>query len=164
MLWKVRKRQLTLLEVLVAFSIAVMSIFPLIYPHIIILRQQSLYTEEVEMNHAVKLLFGDIYRHLYQRDIPFNDIMGERRFPIDEQLLKEAGYEKKPRFTGDYRFKFSKGKSNPEKTKAAYIFALIFELKLNGEKRDKPYSYVYELFIYQEAPPSSQEVKVEEED
>ncbi|MEM1283212.1 MAG: hypothetical protein AAGG81_06625, partial [Chlamydiota bacterium] len=64
-----------------------MSIFPLLYPHVFIFRQQSVYTQKIEMNHAVNLMFGEIYRRLYLQEIPLNDVLGEREFQIDESFL-----------------------------------------------------------------------------
>jgi hypothetical protein len=157
-----KRRYLTLLEVLVAFSIVVMSIFPLLYPHVFIFRQQSVYTQKIEMNHAVNLMFGEIYQRLYQQEIPLSEILESREFAIDETLLKMAGYEGRQGFTGDYHFRLVKGKTDDSKSKAAYLVELIFDLKLKGEEPQKIYHFDYTIFIYQESTQSTDEERVDE--
>lgn len=163
-LYRKKRKHLTLIEVLIAFSIVVMSIFPLLYPHVFIFRQQSIYTQKIEMNHAVNLMFGEIYRRLYQQEIPLNDILGEREFLIDEGFLKAVGFDTKPGFSGHYYFNLVKRKTDEDKTKAAYLVDLIFNLQLRGEDKEKRYHFTYSLFVYQESAQSSTEVESDEND
>ncbi len=92
-----------------------------------------------------------------------NDILGERRFQIDEHFLKEVEFDGTPQFTGEYRFKVANGKSDKEKTKAAYLIELIFDLKLKGEEGKPHHSIAYNLLIYQESPPSGN-LEVDDDD
>lgn len=104
------------------------------------------------MDHAVNLMFGEIYRQLYQQEIPINDIVGGKKFIVDEVLLKNSGYEKSPSFTGEYSFHVEKKKADESKTKTAYLLNLIFLLKDKGEEADqKLYHFEYKIFVLHES-------------
>lgn len=143
-----KRRDLTLLEVLIAFSIVVLCIFPLLYPHVAIFRQQSSFIEKIEMDHAVNLLFGKVYEKLYMQEIPIQDILEHKTFPITNELLKEAGYTKKPTFTGTYQFtEKKKEKSNETKSETAYLLTLLFSLTSNQNIKEEPYHFTYKIFL-----------------
>jgi hypothetical protein len=120
------KRPAILLEVLIAFTLIVLCILPLIYPHVFILRSEKKFISTVELDHHVNLLYADRLQKLFQNEIPWQDIENGLEIPIDSRLLESINYKGDLPFTGYY--KFIKEKQNPRKEadKTAYIFHLLF--------------------------------------
>lgn len=157
-----RSSPFTLIEVLISFSLVVIALFPLIYPHTAIYREQIKGLNRVEMNHAVNLLFGELLRELYQQEIPLSDITEGHTFPIGEELLKRAGYEKKPPFTGSYSLNLLKEKHNDERTKSALLTALTFLMR-DRDKSEKVFKFQYLIAINHNATNEGGEGNSEEE-
>jgi hypothetical protein len=152
-----KRRPILLLEVLIAFAIIVLCIFPLIYPHAMMAKSQREFIHKIELDHAVTLLFAQIYQDLLTNKIEWADIEGKKQFEISQQDLQKFSQGKKLPFTGSYSFKpvIHKPKSQTPQETTAYIFTLTFNFqpqyitpKMRFKSRSKAgLKYKYKLFI-----------------
>lgn len=122
---KVRRRFFTLLEVLIAFAIVVLCALPLIYPHSVMLREQHQFVRELELDHAVNLLYGNIAEKLYLNKINWPDL-NNNTFEISEAMLKEAHYDKPLGFKGSFAFIEEKHKPKKIGNYNIFKFNLVF--------------------------------------
>lgn len=145
------KRHLTLLEVLIAFAIILLCIFPLISPHVFMLKAQSEFNQEVELDHAVNLLYVEMLAALQMNEIPWSDIVEGRTIDIDEALLKNTGTGRPFQFKGNYRFTLDDIKSNGDKSRSALLLNLIFSFVPKGMKGEeiekKRRTFSYKVFL-----------------
>jgi len=154
------KRPILLLEVLIAFAIIVLCIFPLIYPHAAMAKSQREFVRKIELDHAVTLLFAQIYQDLYTNRIPWPDIENNKRFEIQSQDLQKYNDNKKLLFRGIYWFEIVKHKPNaktPQETNA-YLINLNFTFYPENEKKEKEIkkknlTYSYTLFVLRDLRP-----------
>lgn len=150
---KLRRRFFSLLEVLIAFALVALCAIPLIYPHTAMLKAQNQFVRELELDHAVNLLYGNVVEKLYLNKINWNDI-NHTTFEITESMLKEAGYDKPLGYKG--KFAFIEEKHKPKKLGNYNLFKynLIFtfipneNLKSGGEAQEKnKRQFKYIVFI-----------------
>lgn len=168
-----KKRPILLLEVLIAFAIIALCIFPLIYPHAVIAKAQKEFIKKIELDHAVSLLYAQIYQDLHRNKIEWSDIMSQRKFEILPEDLKKINDNKNLPFMGEYHFEQVIHKPQTPQDTTAYLFHLIFdfypqhEVRKNKEKNlsKKALQYKYTLFILRDlahqksAEPSPEEKK-----
>lgn len=138
-----------LMEVIIACVIIALVIFPLIEPHVMIFRSQKEFVHEINLDHAVNLLFVDIMQQLYENRIPFEEIEGGKKFPVMTEIWKALGVDSIPPFKGSYFFKESKHKPKNKDPVTAYLFQLnlTFEQIGGDPKKNKPFKYKYDVVI-----------------
>ena len=71
---EVKKRYVSLLEVLIAFALIVLCVLPLIYPHVAMFKSQKAFIRKVELDHVVNLLYAKILEKLYMNSIPWQEL------------------------------------------------------------------------------------------
>lgn len=151
-----KKRHILLLEVLIAFAIIVLCIFPLIYPHAAMAKSQREFIKKIELDHAVSLLFGQIYQDLQRNKIEWNDIEGKRKFEITPDELRTLNHGKSLPYKGYYYFEeiLHKPKRQIQTEATAYLFRLIFKFQPQYESKTKKskksaknFEYKYKVFI-----------------
>ena len=123
LLIRFKRRTILLLEVLIAFAIIVLWVFPLIYPHAAMARSQREFIKKIELDHAVTLLFAQVYQDLLTNKIEWNDIESKRRFEITPQDLQKLNRWSSLPFKGYYYFEpvIHKPKSQTPQETTAYI-------------------------------------------
>ena len=137
----VKKRPLTLLEVLIAFALIVIAIFPLVEPRVGIVRQEAQMVRVAQLNHTVNRLYGALLVQLYRNEVAIDFITkDEVTYPFDEKLLKEAGVAA----TLEGMYILTQLKSKQKEGKGAYLFSVIFAFP-GVEKR-----WEYRVAIYRE--------------
>lgn len=151
-----KRRHILLLEVMIAFAIILLCIFPLLYPHVMIAKAQKEFIQKIELDHAVTLLFGQVYQDLLSNKIEWRDIEGMRKFDVSDEELKKYNQDRFLPFKGSYRFKKIKQKppasQNPEATANLYEITFSFA-KLNTLKnkltksKNNTSKYVYQVYI-----------------
>jgi len=147
----IKKRHFLLLEVLIAFSLIVLCVFPLLAPHAFILRSQALFIKKIELDHLVNLIYGQITENLYFNKIPWKDIEEETKFPITEELLTEMALPFPTTYQGTYSFKIARRKP-PKKEDTPdppYILNML-ELNLTFKLPDTQspaLEYQYMIFV-----------------
>lgn len=122
---KVSKRPVLLLEVMIAFILIVMSILPLIYPHTYILKAQTRFIRQVELDHFVNLLYADLTEKMYRNEIPWSQLVEGAEFeigPLDYERLNVARLP----FKGIYRFGETKRKPQQDAAFSVHLMRLDF--------------------------------------
>lgn len=168
-----KKRPILLLEVLIAFAIIVLCIFPLIYPHAAMARAQREFIKKIELDHAVTLLFAQIYQDLLTNKIQWEDIEGKRKFEVTPLELQKLNKGSQLPFAGYYRFEpvIHKPKSQTPQETTAYIFDLVLKfhpsmegkkIRLKGQSK-KSQKYKYKIFLLRDLRPAKEPVKQEAE-
>jgi hypothetical protein len=157
---------------MIALAIIVLCIFPLLYPHAALARAQREFLHKIHLDHAVSLVFADIYHDLLNNKISWDAIQNKTHFEIDPTLLNRYAGKKLP-FNGYYYFEKEKQKpkSNDPQENYAYLFRLHFVFSpLNSkDKTPKKTEYIYKIFIFRdlrtnktsETPPNNSEEEAE---
>ena len=160
---KIHKRHMSLIEVLISFSLVVLCIFPLLFPHVFILKEYRTFIDKIELDHEVNLLYGKVLERLYKNEIPWNTIMNQQEIPINETEFSE-----KIPFNGSYRFTIDKIKSSEDKSNSAVLASLIFTFIHNNEvaidKKSKTLDYKFSVFLLQKLNASVQIPESEDEE
>lgn len=138
---KVTRRYSLLLEVLIAFTIVVLCILPLLYPHVSILRSQQDMVNTVELDHMVNLLYAKTLEKLYLNEIPWSTLEGKKVVPIDADLVKDCGFGCPTPYSGTFQFIEIKHKPKTVKDVGLYLFLLKYEFKKKGDTKGKEYKY-----------------------
>lgn len=145
-----KKRHFLILEVLIAFTLIVLCVFPLLIPQAFILKSQGAFIKKIKLDHFVNLLYGNITERLYLNSIEWKDIESGTLFPITADTVAEMGFP--PLFSqGSYSFKESdrkpsKSKDKPDPPYILYILTLTFSFKIN-EGDEKALEYTYDIFV-----------------
>lgn len=147
-----RKHYQSLIEVMIAFTLVVMCILPLVYPHVFMVKAQHQFTSKIELDNAVNLLYGDTVAALQMNRIPWNDIIDSRQIPINDEQLKTAGFEGKLPYQGSYQFSIHKKKSNSNGSETAYLLNLVYTFApthiIDPEiKQKQSLNYRYQIFL-----------------
>lgn len=167
-----KRRPILLLEVLIAFAIIVLCIFPLIYPHAAMAKAQREFIKKIELNHTVELLFAQIYQDLLTNKIDWGDIENKRRFELTPQDLEKLNNNKSLPYQGHYYFEevIHKPKAQTPQDITAYIFNVVFKFypqyetkktTLKGQTK-KTLEYKYKIFILRDLKTAPQDSKTEE--
>lgn len=145
------RRPAALLEVIIAFALVALCVLPLIYPHVFILRSEKRFIDEAMLDHRVNLFYADIMQKLYQKEIPWNDIMGGKEIPIvldkDSSLTAKTEFP----FKGTYRFQKVRMKESDDAAHSVHLLKLIMtftpEPGYFPGKNVKPLVYEYQVMI-----------------
>jgi hypothetical protein len=151
-----QRRQILLLEVMIALAIIVLCIFPLIYPHAALARSQRTFLHKIDLDHVITLIFSDIYQDLQKNQYEWADIQSQRHFDIDPDRLKKYNGNKALPYKGYYYFEeeIHKPKSTTDQQTFAYIYKVRFvfhpipEKKIPNPKDELKYDY--KVFILRE--------------
>ena len=85
------KRPILLLEVLVAFFLIVVAIFPLVGPHVFIYKSQRQFIDKIGLDRVVNEIYVDVLTELHENRIYLFDILEEianARLEIGKRVLK----------------------------------------------------------------------------
>ncbi|MCB1114395.1 MAG: hypothetical protein KDK62_06535 [Chlamydiia bacterium] len=84
--YRLRKRYLTLLEVMIAFLLILIAAVPLLAPYPYIFKQQQSFIEELEMDRLSNVFYVDFVGRVLRKEIDIELIKEEETVPIDEKL------------------------------------------------------------------------------
>lgn len=159
--FKVRKRHVLLLEILIALAIIALCILPLLSPHATILNQQQRFLKKTSLDHAVSLLYVDVLEQLQKNAIPWQAIETHAQLPIEQDMLKRAGFDKPLPFSGTFRFDVKPHEKSGEpsvkgsKNTGWYVYKLVvtFVFTPTDEKKGtQKYVFPYRLTILRHTP------------
>lgn len=141
---KLKKRPMFLLEAMIAFAIVVLCALPLLAPHFAMLRAQQTYRDQLNLDHAVNLFYGQLMQQLYLNQIPWEDLQN-RPHEISQKMLQEAGInpESFP-YKGSYLFTPKRTKPKKPGPLSAWLYNLDFTF---ASPKMPPRTYHYEVFI-----------------
>lgn len=87
----VRRSPFLLLEVMIAFGILALSAIPLVYPHLMILKEERALIHELEMDFAAQNLIGDLLVELHENRVPFRLIEDAGAFELAKTKWVSVG-------------------------------------------------------------------------
>lgn len=131
-----RRRHQLLLEVMIAFALIVICVIPLLQPHWFMLRFQQDFIKQVELDHVVNLLYGDMVAKLYANELDWRILENSKLEEIDESMLSHVGITKNFPFKGTYQFKVLDKKSSKTVELAVYRFSLDFKFTKLDDNKD----------------------------
>jgi hypothetical protein len=152
------KRPVLLLEVLIAFALVALCVFPLVAPHVFILKAQYQFNHKITLDQAAAKVYGHILEMAYRNQIPWQAFEQKQTFPISEDIMRAAGIENGT-YKGTYQFSISRQKGKETPLTARVITATIAFLPKDRIKESSQEStYEYQFFAVRinqhETPPS----------
>ena len=154
--YQLHKRYSLMLEVLIAFVLVALCVFPLISPHVAIYRQQREFVLKIELDQAVSNLYSALLEKLYRNEIPWSTFENGQTLTIEEGWWKDAGYASPLPFVGRAAFRIRKQKKEKEGPISATLLEVIFSFVPEGEKKTAEWetprmmTYSYRVFIARE--------------
>ena len=82
-MFKIKKRAVTLLEVLIAFILMAIAIVPLVTPYRFMLQETEKRLKELEADRMAPIVYSDILTKLLKKEITFEGLSEETLFPLD---------------------------------------------------------------------------------
>lgn len=140
-----RRHHFTLLEVMIAMSLIVVCMIPLIYPHVVLYQEQSTFINEMKVDRVVQRLYAEMLIKLYRSEVAWSDIESEKTIEIDPAYFTKEGIPKEF-FLGKYRWKIAQNKPSPPAERTAYLLELNYEIDFQQQKRP-PLNYQYLIFV-----------------
>lgn len=160
MMHRIRKRQMMLLEAMIAFALVVLCAIPLIAPHTAMLKAQRQFIRKIDLDNAVNLLYASVLEQLYLNTIGWNELT-HRTFPIYKEDLQRLGFGNALGYEGSYQFHEVRHKPNDENAPYfLYLFKLTFSFlpdelsKATDDVKEKnTLKYIYEVFVVRDKRP-----------
>lgn len=140
-----KPRAFLLLEVLIAFLLVVLCVFPLITPHIAIYKDQLAFANKIGLDHAISEVYANIIEQLHRNTIPWNAFTEKTKFPIPKNSLFSFKNVPLP-YEGYYQFTEIKHKPPEPKPFTVYLFNLTFKI-MPLKAGDHEIEYKYQVFI-----------------
>lgn len=83
------------MEVMIAFTLILFCLVPLIYPNFAIYQSQQEFISKMKVDHAASLLMGELTEKLHRREIPFDQLIQNTPTPIEipPESLRTAGID-----------------------------------------------------------------------
>lgn len=152
------------MEVMISFLLILFCLVPLIYPNIAMYREQNKFTESIQLDHTVSLLYGNLLEQLHRRNVPFEALTQKHAVPINisPDVLLDAGIDPK---TFPYNIALMAQKEQMKGVKTGrYVAALVkftyvFQKKTDAKELKK---FTYLTPIVKLKPPSEQTSEKEE--
>jgi hypothetical protein len=94
------RRNILLLEILIAITIIAVCMLPLLSSHVFIYNAENEFKQTTQLEHVANLVYVDILEKLHQNTISWNDIESGKSIPIDSQFLEPID----KRLKGSYSF------------------------------------------------------------
>lgn len=149
-----QKRYNLLLEVLIALAIVAVIAVPLVYPHVVLLREQQRFIKSTELDHVVNLFYADLVASLYNQEIPWNDMAQGHIAEIPDTTLRTLNGGKEVPYRGFYgiHIGYTKPKKPTDITYHLIELELVFipkslpETASEQEMKEKAISYFYQIY------------------
>lgn len=149
---KLSKRPVLLLEVLIAFALVALCIFPLMAPHVFILKSQYEFNHKIMLDQTASRLYTKLLEKIYRNEIPWESFKQKQVFPIEAQLLQSVGLDQDFPYGGTYSFALARHKGSKERPFSANVIKLKIDFKpkitsSTGAKKElEPFVYHYQFF------------------
>lgn len=147
---KFTKRPVLLLEVLIAFALVVLCIFPLVTPYVYIFKAQTLFNQKILLDQSVNRFYVHLLERVYRNEIPWNAIEQKQVFTIDREALKLASGGVNLPYTGTYQLSLSRHKGGNERPLSANVVSLTITFEGNEtsskDKKKELIHYHYQFF------------------
>jgi len=142
---KRKKRPYLLLEVIISMILVSLFLFPILSPHVYILRAQQKAIETMQNDHVANRLYVHILRELYENRIPISALLEEQTLTIQDATLRDLGFES---FAKNYQiaYRFEEEKHKPKDDPYQhYLFNLFLILKQKPSSKETTYHFSFFL-------------------
>lgn len=145
------KRHMLLLEVLIALSLVLLCLLPLLQPHIVMIQDEKDFTRDVQLDRVVNQLFADLLvQEFYNQRIGWDAIAAKREVAIPSDAVKKLGYQ------GSYTISHvaPKGEALNE-SKPFHLLEIQYRfvhVTSVVKKKPKTLKYTFQLFVQREKP------------
>lgn len=138
-------RHMLLLEVLIALSIVLLCILPLLQPHVVMIQSEKDFIREVQLDRVVNQLFADLLiKDFYNQKITWEEITSNRDVPINSESVKALLYNGKYKIVHQAPADGAVNESRPfHLLEIQYTFT-------HAVKRQDPLIYKFNLFVQRE--------------
>ncbi|MCB1111239.1 MAG: hypothetical protein H7A37_06670 [Chlamydiales bacterium] len=145
---RLNKRPLTIMEVLIAFALVVLCVFPLIAPHVLMLRAEYRFIDQVRLDHYVNDHYVSLLEQLHRNVIPWSSIEEGAEQPLEAPEIKP--------YRGSYRLSIAEKKPKESAPTSAYLVELHYRFTKDEAKKPVEYNYLIYLVrrIAQEEAPN----------
>lgn len=158
---RLKRRHITLLEVLIALFIISMCAVPLLAPHFRMFIHQRRFVDKIELDRAVSLFYGQIVEKLHQNQISWRELTGGQVFLLSKEQIKELIGKSLP-FEGSYRFTVDKYKEAEKGGFSVYLIKLVMTF-ISESTKEKPLVYSYNILVARQLDGAPSEEDEEEE-
>ena len=143
MKWKI-KRPILILEVLLSFTLVLIAFFPLVTPHVAMMREYRTFTSKLELNHLVNLVYVDLLEQMYLGKISFRSLESQDELFVEDQSLLEE-LQKLP-----YQTKFCVTDLKPNKPKGEVLpklYLMTLTLQFIPKTKGSSIEHNYKLLV-----------------
>lgn len=147
---RAKKHYMILLEVLIALMLITLCMFPLIVPHVDLLKAHTQVSNSMKLDHLANQLYADVLDRLQRNEIPWNAIQSKNALPIDAAMLQRVGYKDNAPIIGTYQFEEVHAKpTEEEKRKQAGWVLHLTKLTFNftSPQNKKELKFPFQLCI-----------------
>lgn len=151
-MYRLNKRPMLLLEVIIALALVALCALPLIAPHLELVNQQRHLSRTVEVDRAVNLLYVQVLEQLQKNKIPWSSIVEHQPLLIEPLVeeMKLAEGDLKISIKGTYRIDEVKHKENEDSGWSVYWLKVVFNVHLPESK--KAVVFPYDVTIMRHIP------------
>lgn len=136
-----KKRPFLILEVLIAFSIVALSLFPILSPNLMMIQAERGFQNELEADRLADLLFAEWVEKLYQNQVPWEGLISGGIVTIEEKSLIPPGFP----YSITVKPTLERAKTSDVET-SYYLF--LFEFRFTPTQGGlPPLSFSYNLFV-----------------
>lgn len=134
----IKKRHLTLLEVMIAFFLIIICLIPLVYPHTYFFKMQSEFGESLASDRLANAVFVNILDRLNKYEIPWKEIKEGAVLQVPDSLIAENGLP----FKGTYTFSIAQEKKDKDTHYSVNLYTVTIQFEnVYDKKIVYPYSY-----------------------
>jgi len=138
-------RHMLLLEVLIALSIVLLCILPLLQPHVVMIQSEKDFIREVQLDRVVNQLFADLLiNSFYNQRITWEEITSNREVPIASEAVKALLYN------GKYQIVHQAPADGAANEARPFHLLEIQYTFTHAIKRQDPLVYKFNLFVQRE--------------
>lgn len=140
------RQHMLLLEVLIAFSLLLLCLIPLIQPHLVMIQSEHEFIHEVQLDRLVNELYADLLvKDFYNQRISWDAIASKREIPLASEAVQDLGFQ------GSYTITHlapSGGALN--ENQPFHLLNIQYKFSPKIAKKTKVLEYNFQLFVQRE--------------
>lgn len=151
------QRHFLLMEVVIAFTLVILCIIPLIAPHTFILKEQRKFIYQIDLDHFVNIFYAEFVEKMYRGQVDWNTLVSGAKNQIEHPLLEKIPNPEGGKYAASYWFEEIRKKPPKKAPRMFYVFRLHLLIEPEGsiepsEDNKNALRYYYDLFVVKENP------------
>lgn len=150
-----RRFPFLLLEVMIAFGILAISAIPLIYPHLLILKEERALILELDVDLAAQNLITDLIAELHENRVPFRLIEDDGVYEMTKEKVSKAGVPPEAVERAFVRFEQKHKPKNPSSSTLYYVkgtLHILYSPLYQERLRRKEASFLFSFLAFRKVP------------